>query len=180
MKILNIIGRNGVAFLALLLICSFSGFAQDAPELSDPEIAHIAVTANQIDVDYGKLALEKTQDPEARKFAQTMINDHENIINQASALVQKLGVTPEDNAVSKSLIDQQNETMEKLKGLDGEAFAKAYIDNEVAYHDAVIGAVKSLLIPQSQNADLKETLTKVMPLLEHHLEMAQMAQKNLK
>lgn len=180
MQLLNSIKKNGVTFLALLFICSFSGFAQNAPELSDPEIAHVAVTANQIDVDYGKLALEKTQNAEARKFAQTMIDDHENIINQASALVQKLGVTPEDNAVSKSLVNQQKETLKKLKGLDGQAFTKAYIDNEVAYHDAVIGAVKSLLIPQSQNEELKETLNKVMPLLEHHLKMAQIAQKNLK
>lgn len=150
------------------------------PTLNDAQIAHIVVVANQIDVNYGKIALEKATDDEARNFAETMIKDHEAIIAAATDLAGKLGVTPEDNDVSQSLLDGEIETTAMLNGLDGEAFNKAYIDNEVAYHDAVISAVKDLLIPQTENEELKQTLIDVTPLLEHHFEMAKMAQDKLK
>lgn len=162
-----------------VLLLTMNAFSQDNPELSDAEIAHVVVVANQIDVDYGKLALKKNPDAAAKKFANTMIQDHENIINQASALAEKLSVDPKDNAVSKSLLDQQKEVVKKLNSLKGEKFSTAYIDNEVDYHKAVIDAVKNLLIPQTENEEFKQALTDVMPLLEHHLEMAKTVQKNL-
>lgn len=139
---------------------------------TDPQIASIAVTANQIDVNYGKIALKKSKDANIRKFAQTMVNDHESIIKQAVALATKLHVTPETNAFTKSLLEGEAKETKTLEGLKGKAFDKAYAQNEAAYHDAVVGAVKTTLIPQTQNAELKSLLESVMPLLEHHLQMA--------
>ncbi|MCZ2458998.1 MAG: DUF4142 domain-containing protein [Chitinophagales bacterium] len=169
---------SGLLACAVLLTSTAS--AQETPKLTDPEIASVAVTANQIDVNYGKLALKKTKNAEARQFAQTMINDHENIIKQAVALAKKLGVTPKTNSVTQSLLNGEKTETAKLNKLRGEAFAKAYIDNEVAYHAAVINSVKTLLIPETQNAELKDLLVKVSPLLDHHLEMAKMAQSKIK
>lgn len=151
------------------------------PQVTDPQVASIVVVANQIDVNYGKIALKKSKNNDVRKFAQTMINDHENIIKSASELAGKLGVTPDDdNAITKSLLDQEKETTDKLEGLSGDAFDKAYIDNEVAFHDAVISAVKTILIPQTENDELKKALIDVSPLLEHHLEMAKEDQAKIK
>src|SRR5699024_11094397 len=125
-------------------------------------------------------ALQKSKNETVKKFAQTMINDHEDIIKSASDLAGKLGVTPDnDNAVTKSLQDQAKETTKKLESLSGADFDKAYIDNEVAYHDAVIGAVKNVLIPQTENGELKQALIDVSPLLDHHLEMAKEDQKKI-
>jgi len=176
MKLLKSIYGKGAALLVSAAIFSFASTAQDAPKLTDPEIASVAVTANQIDVNYGKIALKNSKNAEVRKFAQTMINDHENIIKQAVALATKLKVTPKDNAVTQSLLKGEKETNAKFAKLKGHAFDKAYIDNEVAYHEAVINSVKTILIPQSQNEELKNLLIKVSPLLNHHLEMAKMAQ----
>lgn len=149
---------------------------QSTPKLTDPEIASVAVTANQIDVNYGKIALKRSKNADIRKFAQTMVNDHTNIIKQAVALAKKLGVTPKDNAMTQSLLSGEKKTEKSLKSKSGKAFDKAYIDNEVAYHEAVISAVKNVLIPQTQNAELKALLVKVMPLLDSHLEMAKKTQ----
>ncbi len=172
---------TSVALLFVAALFSMPLMAQDqsTPTLTDPEIASVAVTANQIDVDYGKIALEKSQNEELKKFAQTMIDDHNSIIDQAVALATKLGVTPKDNAVSKSLMDGADKTKMNLESKEGEDFDKAYIDNEVSYHTAVISTIKDVLIPQTQNAELKDLLQSVMPLLEHHLEMAKTAQSNL-
>ena len=74
------------------------------PTLSDPEIANVAVVANQIDIDNANIAKEKSQNNDVKNFAQTMINDHQSVIDQATALVKKLNVTPKENATGKQLL----------------------------------------------------------------------------
>ena len=168
--------------LLLLIVAVFTTinlFSQQTPDLNDAQIASVAVTANQIDVDYGKLAMQQSQNAEVRDFAKTMINDHNAVIKMAVDLANKLGVVPQDNAVTQSLVKQSKETTTNLKTLKGKAFDKAYIDNEVAYHKAVIDAVKNLLIPQTKNQELKELLQTAVPILEAHLGHAEMAQKKI-
>src|SRR5215813_3133709 len=94
------------ALIATVFIGGFmlsaSAFAQN-PKLTDPEIASVAVTANQVDVNNAQIAKEKSKNADVQKFAQTMIADHTSVIDQAVALVKKLNVTPKDNDVSKKL-----------------------------------------------------------------------------
>jgi putative membrane protein len=154
--------------------------AQDKPKLSDAEVASVAVVANQIDINYAEIAKQKSKDPNVIKFAETMDRDHKAVIAQAAALVKKLGVTPQDNAVSKKLLADAEVTKRSLQSKSGKAFNTAYINNEVAYHKAVIGAVETLLIPETENSELKELLQNVVPALKAHLMHAEMLQKNYK
>jgi putative membrane protein len=147
--------------------------ADPAAKPTDPQIAHIAYTAGLIDVDAGKLALEKSQNKDVRAFAQRMIGDHTTVNNQALALVKKLNVTPEDNSTSQSLTKQAEATRTKLTGLTGAAFDKAYVDNEVAYHKTVNSALSTTLIPDAQNPELKSLLQDGLKLFEAHLEHAE-------
>ncbi len=163
----------------LLFLASCNEKKKDGNALSDPEIASIAVTANQIDVDYGKIALDRSTNPEVTKFAQTMIDDHTAIIQKATSLANKLDLTPEDNPTSQSLLDGAKKTKEDLNSKTGLDFNKAYINNEVSYHEAVIATVKDKLIPEAENNELKELLQSALPILEHHLEMAKEAQANI-
>lgn len=157
-----------------------SAIAQDNSKLSDAEVASVAVVANQIDINYAAIAKQKSKDADVIKFAETMERDHKAVIAQAAALVKKLGVTPKDNAVSKKLLSDAEKTKKTLRAKSGNAFNKAYIDNEVAYHKAVIGAVETLLIPETENTELKELLQNVVPALKAHLMHAEMLQKNYK
>ena len=142
-------------------------------EPTDPQIAHIAYTAGLLDVEAGKQALEKSQNKDVRAFAQQMIGDHTAVNDQALALVKKLNVTPEDNPTSQNLTKQAQATREKLAGLTGAAFDKAYVDNEVAYHKTVNAALSTTLIPNAQNSELKSLLQSGLKLLEAHLDHAQ-------
>src|ERR1051326_5395749 len=157
---------------AALLFPIFSQAHAQAP--SDPQIAGIVVAANQIDVDAGKLAKARTKNKEVKAFAQRMITDHTAVNKQAGALVKKLGVKPEESDTSKSLKAGARDNMAKLKGLKGTAFDKAYVDHEVAYHQAVLDAIDKVLIPSAQNAELKDLITKVRPAIAAHLEHAKM------
>ena len=150
-----------------------------APKPSDAQIAHIAVTANSIDSAAGVLAKSKAQSKAVKDFAQTMITDHTQVNKQAVALATKLGVTPEDNDVSRQLQTGATQSQTDLQGKSGAEFDKAYIANEVAYHQAVLDALDKTLIPDSQNAELKALLTKVRPAFAAHLERAKGIQSSL-
>jgi putative membrane protein len=153
--------------------------SQTNTKLSDAEVASVAVVANQIDISYAEIAKEKSKDAEVIKFAETMINDHKAVIEQAVALAKKLGVKPADNSVSQRLLKDAEQTKQSLRSKSGTAFNKAYIDNEVAYHKAVINAVEGLLIPETDNQELKTLLQNVVPALKAHLGHAEMLQKSL-
>jgi putative membrane protein len=161
------------SMLALLMATAGVAEAQmsggTAAALTDPEIAHVAVTANAIDVEVGKLALKESKNAQVRGFAQTMITDHTAVIGQASALVKKLGVTPVDNAVSQSLWTGAKEAEAGLAKVKGAAFDRAYMDREVGFHAAVLQALDATLIPGSQNAELKNLLVTVRPAIVAHL-----------
>ncbi|WP_460894096.1 DUF4142 domain-containing protein [Rufibacter soli] len=175
--------KRMLACMGSLLMCALVNpevQAQGTTPLSDPEVASVAVIANKIDIAYAKIAKEKSKNKQVLEFAQTMTNDHTAVIDQAVALVKKLGVTPKDNAVGKKMLADAEKTKASLRTKSGSAFDKAYIDNEVTYHKAVISAVKNLLIPESENAELKALLQGIVPALQTHLEHAQMVQKQFK
>ncbi len=160
----------------MLLIVATFGAAQLAaqnPVLTDTDIAHVGVAANQIDIDYAKIALKRSKDQSVRAFAETMSNDHSAVIAKATELVEKLGVTPTDNKVSQSLYAAASEKRKELSKIGKDMFDKAYIENEVSYHRSVIDAVKNLLIPQTKNAELKALLEGILPALEAHLKHAE-------
>jgi putative membrane protein len=167
------------ASLAMIsaIMLSVPAFAQKKTKLSDAEIASVAVTANQIDIEYAKIAQKKSKNSDVLKFAETMAKDHQSVIDQAVALVTKLGVTPKDNTTTKSFLAGATKTKAMLNSKKGNAFDKAYIDNEVAYHKAAIKEVENVLIPDATNSELKSLLQSAVPLFKTHLAHAEMVQK---
>jgi putative membrane protein len=161
---------------ALLLVPSAGTYAQG---INDAQIASIVVTANQVDIDAGKLASSTAADAAVKKFAQVMITDHTGVNKSATALVTKLKVTPEDNPTSQSLKSDGEKNVAHLKTLKGAAFDKAYIDREVSYHQQVIDAVDKTLIPGAKSEELKALLVKVRPAFVAHLEHAKQLQSSL-
>lgn len=174
---MNIV-KHCIHAIGYSMVFAFPLIAQENPKLSDAEVASVAVVANQIDIAYADIAREKSKNADILKFAETMTNDHNAVIGQAAALVKKLGVTPQDNAVSQKLLADAENTKKQLRAASRNSFDKLYIDNEVAYHKAVIGAVEGLLIPETENAELKALLTNVVPALKTHLAHAEMVQKS--
>lgn len=157
-----------------------AALSQESAKPSDPQIAHIAYTAGQIDVDAGKQALAKSHNPAVRAFAEEMVRDHAAVNDQALALVTKLGVKPEANATSAALAAQAAQKHDELAKLDGTAFDRAYVANEVAYHNTVNGALRGLLIPSANNGELKSLLETGLTLFSEHQTHAEHLAASLK
>lgn len=166
-----------VALATLLLGVTAAASAQDAaPALGDAEIAHIAVTANTIDADIARLAEGRTTNEQVLGFARNMISSHPAVNERAAALAKRLGVTPQDNDVSRSLNSGAEEARARLTELSGGDFDRAYIEREVAFHQAVLDALDKTLIPGASNAELKALLEQVRPVMAVHLEHARSLQ----
>lgn len=178
--------------LALLVACGESEGepAADPPEESevsaapaagpsDAQIAAIVLTANSADSTTGVLAETKATEPQVKEFARRMAADHGAVNQQAVALAQRLGLTPEKNPTSEALAQDGEQNMKALHGLNGTAFDKAYIDHEVALHQQVLDALDKTLIPSAQNAEIKNLLQQGRPIFMGHLDMAKLIQASM-
>src|ERR1700730_6717869 len=167
---------------AIAVICVLSGAAlgQAAAKLTDPQIAHIAYTAGQLDIEGAKQAISKSTNRDVRAFADDMVSDHTAVNKQALDLVHKLKVTPEDNDTSRALTKQAADKRTELSKLKGSEFDQAYIANEVAYHHTVNGALETTLIPSATNPELKSLLQTGLELFQGHQQHAEQVAAALK
>ena len=170
--------RSAIIASAAILGMSTAVAAADAP--TDPQIAHIAYTAGNLDVAAGKQALAKSHNKAVRAFAKEMVRDHQAVNAKALALVKKLKVTPADNATSQGLTKAADAERAKLAKMSGAAFDKEYINNEVAYHKTVNGALEKVLIPSAKNGELKSLLETGLTLFKEHQAHAEQIAKDLK
>jgi putative membrane protein len=166
--------------IAAISLLSGAALAQGAAKPTDPQIAHIAYTAGQLDIDTAKQALSKSTNRDVRAFADGMISDHTAVNDKALALVKKLHVTPEDNDISRALTKQVAEKRADLAKLNGAEFDKAYIANEVAYHKTVNGALEKTLIPSATNPELKSLLQTGLKIFQGHEQHAEQVAAELK
>ena len=160
------------ATIVVICLSSTAALSQGA-KLTDPQIAHIAYTAGEIDIKAARQALDKAGSKEVKEFAQGMVRDHEAVNKQALDLVKKLKVTPEDNDTSRALSKQASEKRRELGKLKGAEFDKAYIASEVAYHKTVNGALETQLIPSASNAELKSLLQTGLKIFQGHEQHAE-------
>lgn len=166
---------TGVALAAML---AFSAHGQGTT-LNDAQIAAIVVTANQVDIDAGKLAESKAHSKEVKDFGKLMVTDHSGVNKAATELVQKLKVTPQDHPIAQSLKRGGSDNLAQLRKLSGAQFDRAYVDHEVAYHQDVLDAMDKTLIPSAKNDEVKALLVKVRPAFVSHLEHARQLQDHL-
>jgi putative membrane protein len=162
---------SATALAAGFLLAAGGALAADKP--TDAQIAHIAYVAGEIDIKAAQQALERSKTQDVRTFANDMLRDHKAVNDKALALLKKLNVTPADNDTSKALLKQADAKHAELAKLSGPAFDKAYIDNEVAYHKTVNGALKATLIPSAANVELKALLETGLKIFEGHQQHAE-------
>jgi putative membrane protein len=143
-----------------------------APKLDDPTIVAIFDAANTYDMETGSLAVSKGHSKAVRDFAAMLVRDHGNVRQQGRDLAKSLKVTPtppRDFALAKAHV----EAMRSLRRLKGRAFDRAFLKHEVDYHNAVIDALTHTLLPATQNAQVKDLETKIVPAFVAHRDRAQ-------
>jgi putative membrane protein len=146
--------------------------------LDDATIVAIFDAANTADIETGTLAAERGHSKEVRELGAMFARDHRIVRQQGRDLAKKLGVTPTPPKDDRSASDQAK-TMAMLRSKHGAEFDKAFLEHEVAFHRAVIGAIDSTLLPAIQNGELKALVEKVKPAFNAHMLAAQSLDKKL-
>ena len=173
--------RNLLAGLAVIgMMFATQAAANDAADLSDVEIAHVAYTADNLDIRYAHLALAKSKNPEVHRFAKTMIRDHEAVNEQALALLKKLGAEAKDNFLSQKLNQDGDAIIAKFSALSGAEFDMAYAENELAYHKAVNSLVGDTFIPNIENKEVKALFKAGLRIFKAHQRHAEQMVRQLK
>ena len=163
----------------LMLGCAGVGAAQDPAKLNDLEIAHVAYTADNIDIRYAHLALAISENPIIHDFARTMIRDHEAVNEQALALLAKLGARAQDNFLSQSLNAGAEDLINEMSQLRGADFDRRYAENELAYHKAVNDLVENTFIPNIDNQEVKDLFEAGLAIFKTHEQHAASMVKQL-
>jgi len=170
--------KTGIVLASALYLMAGGAMAQQGT-LNDAQIEAITVAANQVDIDAGKLAKSRASSKEVKDFAQLMITDHTGVNNAAQDLAKKLKMKPEENENSKSLKAGGEANIKKLKELKGADFDRAYVDQEVTYHQTVLDTIDQSLLPNAKNEELKALLNKTRPAIAAHLDHAKQLQAAL-
>ena len=152
--------------------------APAAATLDDATIVAIFDAANTADIETGQLAARRGASKEVRDFGEMLVNAHRQVRQQGRDLAAKLGVTPTppaDDASAKA----HAAAMTRLRGLEGAAFDRAFLQHEVAFHRSVLDAMRTTLLPAIGNAELRELVVKVAPAFEAHMIGAQNLERRL-
>ena len=172
--------RKFAAAVVMVGLLGIQGVQADsAAELNDLQIAHVAYTADNIDIRYAHLALAISDNPRVREFANTMIRDHTAVNELALALLKKLGVQAQDNFLSRQLSTNSVALIDEMSKLRGAAFDRRYAENELGYHKAVNELVENTFIPNIENAEVKALFKQGLEIFKAHEAHAEMMVKSL-
>lgn len=148
--------------------------------LSAPEITEVLSTSDSAEILPSKLALEKAQNPAVKAYAQRMIKDHGMLEDSLHAMMRRQNITPAPSPLSNQLESQTESAMQRLQGLSGAEFDRAYMQVMVQSHQEALNMVDNQLLPATQDAQLKMAISQqVRPIINSHLQEAQQIQQSL-
>ena len=113
--------------------------------------------------------------PTRRKFAETMITDHTKTSSELKGLVSG----EMKSAIPAALDDASQKKLGKLRDTKPDGFASEYDPMQVSAHKEAVDLFERYA-KGGEDAKLKDWAGKTLPALQHHLEMAQMLDKNRK
>ena len=155
--------------LLLLALTGASASAVAADAESTPPAPSVFVKAAALDgmseVEAGKVALSKSQDPAIREFAQRMVTDHGRANSELESIALRKGFTH-----PKQLDADHKEMLESLRGKEGKAFDQAFAEHMSMDHSKAIALFESAT--RTSDPDLAEFAKKTLPTLKEHKQIA--------
>jgi len=135
----------------------------------DEQWLTMAIEGDLFEIAGGNLALQKAQNPETRDLANTLIADHTKSLEEAVNTAKDLGIeVPEDPSPT------QQWQLRVLRSLPNSEFDRWYSDLEIQDHRQDIKEAQDE-VEDGCNAQIRGLAAEEIPVLQHHLELAQRA-----
>ncbi len=173
------------SLFAVLLLVGTVGFADEEmsggateDKLTDATIISIFDDANTADIITGRIGATKGHSDEVKALGRMVATDHVHVQNMGRELANKLGVIPVPPDGDQSIINLA-QVIKTLQSKSGPDFDLEYLMYEIGYHQAVIDAIDNVLLPETENEELRALIIKVRPGFEGHLAATKAAAKKL-
>jgi putative membrane protein len=138
-----------------------------ARTVSPRSFATQAALIGKAEIELGQLAMQKTQDPSVREYAQRMVKDHQ----AAAAKLEKIA-DQQSLQLPQSLDAEHQALKEKLAVLQGPAFDREYAKAMAKGHDKAVALFESASQAPQMTPELKEFAAATLPTLKEHMEGA--------
>lgn len=142
-------------------------------------VAQLQASANA-DIEVAQAVLPRLHDQKAIAYAQAVIADQTNFVQQIDKFVNDTGLVPDQTDLSKAYGENAKVKTKTLGSLKGTSLDSAYIDTQVNDHLSLITAYETYWILKVLNADLKAFLEKARPSIQSHYDQAKAIQDELK
>jgi putative membrane protein len=135
----------------------------------DIEFILDAAKGGMAEVELGKLAADRAQNDEVKKFAQRMVDDHSKANDQLKQIAESKGIKIPTETEAK-----QKALMQRLEKLQGPAFDRAYMNAMVNDHVKDVSEFKKEA-NSGRDSQVKSFASSTLPTLEEHLQQAKQA-----
>lgn len=155
----------------VILFASFVNISFAKANDHDGEIIAYMEAINNAEINAAKVAKDKKIDANVMQFADTMIQQHGDNLQQITDLSNKINIQPDETSAVKKFIETGDKDLAKLSKLADAKFQKAYIQAMIKGHTDADKMVKQFE-KEVQNADLKQYLIDTKTAVEQHLSEA--------
>lgn len=154
---------------------------QPAPGMmfTDADVAGILNTANESEINASNVALERATNERVREFAQRMVTDHTSANERLTQIASANNITLNNPSLATQIESSATNTVQTLQQIEGEAFDRTYMDNQVAMHEWTLRIIDEHLIPSARDNDLDALLNEIRPTIAQHLESAREIRSSL-
>lgn len=151
-----------------------AGLNNDNDREDDSTFAVEAAGGGMMEVQFGQLATKNAASTEVRKFGQMMVDDHSKANEELKALAAQKNIP-----LPTTLPEDKQKMYDELSQKKGAEFDEAYMDMMVDDHKEDIDAFQKEA-DHGNDPDLKNWAAGKVPVLQHHLEVAQTTEDGLK
>jgi putative membrane protein len=138
---------------------------------TDANVVDVLTVANQGEVDYSQIGVDKATNPAVKQYAQQMVKDHGAMVDAVKGLSTKLGVTPATNDKANDLKEENTKDINDLNAKTGKDFDKEFMEEQVDMHQETLDLLNDL-DGRTTNADLKTAIAEAKPKVQAHLDQA--------
>ena len=138
---------------------------------TDANVVDVITVANQGEVDYSQIGVEKATNPAVKEYAQLMVKDHGTMLEGVKSLATKLNITPASNDKANSLKEEVNKDITDLNAKTGKDFDKEFVEEQIDMHQETLDLLGDL-DSKTTNMDLKTAIAEARPKVQAHLDQA--------
>jgi putative membrane protein len=145
-----------------------------------PAIAGTLQAINDAEIEAGRLARDRAQNADVRRFAEMMVNQHNDNNRKVREALSRDNIQPREGAVARQLSEDAQRNLDRLRDTRGAEFDRMYINQQVQMHEDALRLIDNRLMPSARDTQMRTLLQDTRQHVSDHLDRAREIQRNLR